>query len=389
MCPRQDFGPLLRSRRVAAKLSQAELARRARVSRATISNLEEGRTEPAGDTRQRLAQVAALGLDKEIAEHAEPAQWMASQYNPLDMSRNMERVLNGPGGTLEQTYAYLDPSSATDWYDNANQPAYIERFRDAFPAEEIASVALEGHTDRRLDLIALGVGDGRCEARLAQRLAERGDLRAYLLDISHPLLVEGWKRVAAALPGVPVFPIHGNFLDLRSAIALSHRTDDRRRCWTMIGNTFGNLDYEPRFLADLAACSRRGDLLLLDVDLAWAPADDVAAIRAADPALCNDLPQHAVRWLTGLLWRHCRGAQRVRLEVEMSTRCPLPGSYQLSFIGHVVLPGEQAVRHQLFLARRYTLVRLAAELGDLGWKPLQSTTYGPNRQKGCLLLERV
>ena len=394
----EHFGAVLAEHRRNAGFSQSRLARMSGLSRGTIANIEAGRTLPAKDTRQRLLRVKQLALptDKEDASASAPAPWITRLYSPLDMSREMERLLNGPGGTLEQTYSYVDPQSARDWYDYANLPDYVAKFRSQFPAKELAAAALSRENHRALDLIALGVGDGMCETDLALQLAAKmgkePDLRCYLLDISHPLLVEAYKHAAGELAGIaPVFPIHGNFHDLRSVIALAVRTEERRRLWCMIGNTFGNLDHEPRFLTDLAACAQKGDLLLLDLQLVWADASDRAAILATDPAFINKLPLPLVRWLTGPLHRHCRDVRGIRLDIELSTRCLLPGSYQLTFWATAEHERGYSVRHQVHLIRRHTLSLLATELRDMGWRTVRQFTYGPDvpQHRGGLLLERV
>ena len=395
----EHFGAVLAEHRRNAGLSQSRLARVSGLSRGTIANIEAGRTLPAKDTQQRLLKVKQLALPTGQSEEtptATPTSWITRLYSPLDMSREMERLLNGPGGTLEQTYSYVDPQSARDWYDYANLPEYVAKFRNQFPAKELASATLGRENHRAIDLVALGVGDGICETELARQLAvkmgKEPDLRCYLLDISHPLLVEAFKHAAGELKGVaPVFPIHGNFHDLRSVIALAVRTEERRRLWCMIGNTFGNLDHEPRFLTDLTACTRSGDLLLLDLQLTWADADDRTAILAADPIFQKKLPEPLVHWLSGPLHRHCRGARHIKLDVELSLRCPLPGSYQVTIWATVEQASGGIARHQIFLNRRHTLPLLAAELRDMGWRTVRQFTYGPDepQHRGGLLLERV
>jgi transcriptional regulator with XRE-family HTH domain len=54
--------PNLRTARVRAKLTQAQLAEKANVGRATISKLEAGRTTPQPETARRLAQALKINL---------------------------------------------------------------------------------------------------------------------------------------------------------------------------------------------------------------------------------------------------------------------------------------------------------------------------------------
>jgi transcriptional regulator with XRE-family HTH domain len=62
-----ELGRRIAERRRALKLTQAELARRARVGRVTLDALENGRTGELGFTRIGRI-LAALGLDLRITE---------------------------------------------------------------------------------------------------------------------------------------------------------------------------------------------------------------------------------------------------------------------------------------------------------------------------------
>lgn len=389
------FSQSLRAARERAQLTIAELARRARVCRGTIHNLESGTTLPASSTLRRLQSVIPLdgggdGLGSD--DHLQPlnaAHWMSTRYDPLQLGRDMVAMLNGPGGTLEQTFAYLDSQSADDWFQLSNQPVYLEKFKAKIPVRDFARCVAEHVDARGLDLIALGVGDGKSETRMAQALVQEvgpTGLHVYFMDISHPLLVAAYKHALAALPGsVPVFPIHGNFLDLGRVLPLQQPARERRRLWTMFGNTLGNLAHEPTFLRDVGACARRGDLLLIDVQLAWAPAHDLAAVRKNDPALLHPVPAVDTRWLTGPVRRHCRGCRKVRLQLSVTNRCPMPGSYELNFTAYVD-SSEGSRQFDVFRARRYDLEQLGGELKDLGWLPRRSAKYGPKPQHMALLL---
>lgn len=62
-----ELGRRIAERRRTLKLTQAELARRARVGRVTLDALENGRTGELGFTRIGRI-LAALGLDLRVAE---------------------------------------------------------------------------------------------------------------------------------------------------------------------------------------------------------------------------------------------------------------------------------------------------------------------------------
>src|ERR687887_2830723 len=65
---RRPFGALLRAYRVAAGLSQEELAERARLSARTIGDLERGVSNaPRKDTVELLAQALDLGAPERAA----------------------------------------------------------------------------------------------------------------------------------------------------------------------------------------------------------------------------------------------------------------------------------------------------------------------------------
>ncbi len=400
ICAR-DFGTLLRQRREAARLSQSELARRARLTRGTVHNIEEGLTEPSPTTLRRLRGLTELRLDAVDLGGAEAGwqlgSWLSPKYDPVALAADMTALLNGPGGTLEQTYQYLDAQSAADWLRYCSEESYVSSFRDKVPAQQLAQTIAGRLGGRGLDINALGVGDGRTETRLVQALltevTEQPDLRMYLVDISHPLLVTAFKHAASLLAAsrVPVFPVHGNFYEVSRIVPLHYQPpgSTRRRLWTMFGNTFGNLPHEPSLLADLYACTSRGDMLLLDVQLVWAPAEDMEAVRAADPALRRPLPERIVQWLSGPLLRHCRGVRSVRLSVDSNHHCPLPGSYELVIWADVRLERESR-RFAAWRIRRYDLHKLAATLGELGWRKVLSHSYGPEpKRMGVMLCERI
>lgn len=388
-----DFGRRLALCRRARELSQTRLAKMTGLSRSTIKNLEEGRTQPSRDSLARLTEVLQM-LGSEASSAVEPPHpgcW-SSHYDPVSMSREIAQRLNGIGGVMEQTAAYLDNQSAADWLDYAGAASYESKYRAVFPLDALADAVLQHWVTTSFDVVGLGVGDGRGETAVVRALSSRAaglGIRFYMLDISHPLLVVAYNHATTELASTPVFPIHGNFLALRNVVALGVR-QDRPRLWTMLGFTFGNLDHEPRFLFDLGAVASPGDLLLLDVSIGWGSPDDEKAVRAADPALNSPVPPLCEKWLLGPIRRHCPNIAKLALEVDFSSICPVPGTYQLTFVASAVLASGFRARHQLFLLRRYRLAELTATLASLGWRAIAQHTYGTARphRAGVLLLEK-
>lgn len=388
-----SFGDKLRVARELAGMSQSALARKCGITRGTVYNIEEGITEPSPSTARRLRDRSGLKFD--IAEHAPPLSHdplFSPRYDPMALASEMVALLNGPGGTLEQTFAYIDTQSANDWYEYSNLPAYQNNFKAKLPVVDLANTIMKNVDARGLDFIALGAGDGKNESRLAAPLSERMGaslLRFYLLDISHPLLVAAYKHAVASVPPqVAVFPVHGNFLDLRRILALQLQPgQERRRLWTMFGNTFGSLSHEPDFVRDVSSCARTGDFLLLDVQLIHASAQDLDSVRKLDPALQHEPAEVALRWLSGPIYRHCRGVQDVEIQVGVTNLCPMPGSYELQFTAKVT--SNHADREfGVFRSRRYDLGLLSQKMEDLGWSKKLALKYGRGDAMAVLLAER-
>lgn len=416
--PARSFAQQLRSHREAAGLSQAELARRAGIRRSTVNNLERGRTEPSAATLQALAGVEALAMPARFPQPPpalsnrarpelsnvsnrdglpwSPRSHYAPTYEPLKHAAQMEAFCNGPGGALDQVYLYLDHQSAADWLSYCSESRYVRHYRDQIPLDDAAVRIAAEVRQAGLDVVALGPGDGRTETRLVELLAERlpppPDLRLYLLDISHCLLHRAFRHAADALAHIPVgiYPIHGDFYHLPSYEVLTYRAprDQRVRVWTLLGHTVGNLLDEARYLADLHACARPGDFALFDVQTTFAPAADLAAVQAADPALQAEPPRLVQQWLTGPLRRHCRPLRELHLRVEVSNRCPVPGSYQLQFIGTVTDPAGVTKRFELARGKRYDLAELSRALSALSWDTVDVAAYGPMPQHCARILVR-
>ena len=396
--PPANFGELLRSRREEAKLSVADLARKTGVVRTTIHNIEQGHTTASPQTLKLLASVKSLRLTElDASQGAALDNWFTQQYDPMQMVRGMDAVLNGPGGQIEQTLLYLDPQSAADWYALSNSEQYITAFRSKIPLDKLAERILRESKGVGLDVDGLGCGDGKTETALMQRLADHmptpPDLHLYLLDISHLLLYGAYRFALDALAPrrIPVVAIHGNFNDIsKNPLLYMHpRSIRRMRVFLMMGYTLGNIHDEPWFFRDLAACAQPGDLAALDCQLVRAPADQADQIHANDaPIRVKRFPDAYTSFLSGPLRRHCNGLLGMKLRSELSTHCLVPGSYAVESWADVEKEGEPLRRFLVWRVKRYDLEKLSESLRSLGWNTVQTWKYGPEKLAAVLLIQR-
>lgn len=409
-----EFGKTLERLRGAADLSRPALAKRAGLCRNTITNIEAGKNNPVHSTLMRLLAVPELGLShadipwRQLAdeEASTPNCWIAPGYDPIKMFVDLITLLNGQGGSLEQTYAYLDPKSALNWFGLSNQSSYATVYRESLPLGELATKMLERVGHSRMDFIALGAGDGKQEVRLVQHLLEQSqartsknqtDISLYLLDISQPLLSEALRHANEMLSGrsgVTVWAVQGNFHHLPRYTQLHYAPQraNRRRVVTMLGNTLGNLDNEPSFFRHCLVGFAPGDLLLLDVDITHAPAHSPEDIRREDPALQQSVRPAHIEWLGGPLLRYCNGAVDVQIRYELDTHCPVPGSYCLDALATVKLADGREKLFSVFRFKRYDPPNLIRLLEGFGWEAVAQYPYGPNPQrpiKTLLLFRRV
>ena len=217
---------------------------------------------------------------------------MCPSYEPVREVAAVGRLLNGAGGHVEQTNAYLDPQSAAAYLALCQQNPIISGLRARTPLAEAARriIATSGPVD--LQLIALGPGDGVLEVRLLQHLAEAAhtpSLDLCLLDISQPLLSCALKHADDFLKDrsqVRVWGMQCNFYDLPlySHLLTTRATKKRQRVFCMLGGTMADLDNEPRFFQhSLQACDQ-GDLLLLDMQVARGSCFEADEIKKRDKA---------------------------------------------------------------------------------------------------------
>ena len=377
---------MLRDRRLALGMSLEALGLRIGVSASTLKQIESGVRAPSRKTLLLLQKAVELelNLDGFLSKQTAPQVstslncFIAPGYEPVKMVMELSEALNGPGGYLEQTSAYLEHQSALQYLRMANEPGYLTAYRVGNPLERVAEVICDNSRGSGIEMIALGAGDSREEVRLVQNIVARmelPDLRLYLLDISQPLLSEGFKHAADVLynqQGVSYFAMQANFhnMDRYTQLHYTPERSHRRRLVTMLGRTIGNLDNEPKFFKyNLIGC-HPGDLLLMDFQLACAPVSDPDAIRRRESVLSGGKPpgQRAREdWLSSAIWRHGRDVTDVKFQYGLVSDGAVPGSYSIEVVATVHARGREPRQFSLFRFRRYDLDSLSKCLAELGW----------------------
>lgn len=311
--------------------------------------------------------------------------------------------MSSRGGSVEQTYAYLDHKSATNWYQLSTQSEYASKYRAKTPLEEMARGILAESQHARFDVIALGSGDAMQEVRLVQHLLDQaeaknlmGDTRLFLVDISQPLLSVAYQHASKALGqrGVYLCAVQGDFHQWPQYTQLHHieERSHRRRIVCMFGNTIGNLDNEARFFEHTLVGLGIGDLLLVDFLLAYGSPEQPEEIERRDPSLSRPVPPAHVEWLGGPIWRYCKDVVDVNLSYRLDLKCQFPGAYTLDTIAKVRLRDGRERTFSTFRFKRYDSQRFADTLRQFGWELLADLPFGPDPAKpvmAALLFRKV
>ena len=395
-----QFGRLLRDKRNAAGLSRVQLARRAKISDATIKFIETARHPPSRATLIRLIGVSDLKLRwADIPGHpAPPASeapspiespslrvplncLLAPSYDPLALHAELTCFLQGAGGYIEQTHAYLEPGSIAAYQSLCRTWLPEARLRSLMPLEEIAQQIASVCGGAPLQLLALGSGDGRVETQLAGGLVAAGitGLELCLLDISPALLTSAYHYAVsrlASLRQLHIWAIQGNFHHLPLYAALHRPSAQPRRLITMLGETLAHLDHEPRFLQQSLLDCHRDDLLLLDLPVAPASCADATRIPRHDRLFASGVPAPYAAWLGASLARHCPQAERIDFHWELETQRPVPGSYALHAIATVTSSQRAERRFSVFRIARYDWPQFIQCLRGLGWEEIGAEMYG-------------
>ena len=405
----QRFSALLRQRRESAHLTRGEVSKRAGLSERTIKNIENGQVSPSRDTLLRLLEVEELKLTWKdvlgdlpqlgpVSEESSDSSYncyVPPGYEPLRMFQQHVRMLNGPGGHIEQTNAYLEHRSALSYVSMCNDVEYVTAFRAKYPLDVLARWIHSSGGQEPLKVIALGSGDGYLEIRLVQHLLSmrpKPDIELLLFDISQPLLTTAYQRAVDTFgeqSAVHTLLVHGNFHDLGQYPQVSYTPAKgrRRRIYTMLGSTIANLDSEPRFFEHSLAHCQTGDMLLLDFQPRTSPvgaSEDVT--RGQDPAFHHPVKQALADWLGAPFRSHCPDYVSHDFSLQLVHQCLIPGSYALDAIATVRTKSQTERRFSMFRFKRYDEALLAESLARFGWEKLVALPIGESDRAPVAML---
>lgn len=310
-------------------------------------------------------------------------------YDWLRQLRERDAFLRGSGGVLRQHQAYLDPTSALAYTTCRTRWREAAELRAALPIVQLAQHIADEVGRCPLQLLGLGAGDGSTELALALRLLALTGTRPldlYLIDLSVPLLCLAQERIAAL--GPPPLRLRLVAGDLRElCLALPPPRARGRRIFTLLGGTLADLEDEARFLRHELSRAVPGDLLVLDVEPAVAPIEQLEEIRAREPLVGADLPPLVADWLVGPL-RRARPETHMGCTIELDRHLTLPQSYALSVVATLPVEERPPQRFVLYQFKRYDPGKLVACLERWGWSLRVELAYGAGPGGVLLLCQR-
>ena len=373
-------------------MSARELSLNAGLSPSVVQLIEDQRRLPGLDTVERLAAALSvstpwLAFGTGPQSRSEVSYYVEPGHDSIGMVRELASLLTGPGGHIEQSYKYLDAADADNWCELTQQDRY-GGFSESKPLEQVAAAVLQQIGRTGLDVIGLGVGTGTHEARLIDKLLDGGyaDLRLFLVDISQPLLSLACQQTTKMLSGhahIPITAINGNFFHLPSYEEVFQTTHRRQRLLTLFGNTLGNLDNEIRFIRNSLSGAQRGDLFLIDVGVAKAPAERVDLLTANEPVLGKTRSPELQKQLklqerfnVGPLLRYRNDIAEFEYMYSLdTTSCVIPGSYAIHMSANTRLTNGGSCQFSLGYIKRYDIAKLAERLKTEGWGHVGSWEY--------------
>ena len=305
----------------------------------------------------------------------ERSRWLNCVLTPhRRLSREaaeMPHTLRAERTALRPIWAYLGPASADSYR------LYVRRCPEtqarAASLDLLATLIRPHLRAKSLDVLVLGVGEGRQDIYLATRLLRAGDPASSLglVDLSEPLLTAAYVHAAESLPHVAVWALLADLEELSSYADLLSLLD-RQRVIVLLGGTLGEIEDELRFLRYGLAFCTAGDLLVLDVPLSAGGDNAVRSKRQG--AAAQQRLDAAAAWLTTALSPYSDG-EPLAWSLRLNSGEGIRGSYSWTAVasGHAS-SGPCAI--ELWRCKYYESAPLIEQLYALGWEHVAACAYG-------------
>lgn len=389
-----------------------------------LGTLETVKTGVAARIR---ALKSAAGQRAVIDGHTEVE--IEAGSSPTDLQRQFQELVGYD--YIGHRFLYYEPQGALAWerlmragYDQDRWLAGAAKCVDAWleartPGPLAAALGVDGRGRLKgLELVALGSGEAAKELsclgavmKLEKALGRTLPLLAFApVDVSIPLLiraaVDARKLLAADRTAAPfstsVTPFCSDFEEGRLGFArrLSGNEPSAEkgvRLVSLLGNTFGNLRDEDRFLRErMLALVRPGDWLWLEVGIRPKELEDEPLYLLTQEGHAETASEANRRLLLEGPYRRWEAALgRSNAEVEMRVRlrqndesARVPGS--INFCHDLVFKNDRRVCTMLY-SRRYDIAKLSHWLGAYGFE-VESTSAvedsGHHARVAHLLLRR-
>lgn len=410
-----------------------ELADSVGVSPETINNWRSGAVrELKRQKLDALLDVFRQRIDRNIVQRATPLLTpieVAEGSNPAELQRQFRDRIHYD--YLGHRFLYFDAQGALAWESlistGYHQDLWLQGVRDCTeqwfglgsagkstrskaPLRE--GLGLDGRGRKKgLDILSLGPGEGSKEALIMERLcrswaAELPWLSLTEVDVSIPLLIRASNAANTALAGVDTKEVsftaicedfeEGQLALLDRLPSSGMEPETRRRVVLILGNVFGNLRDEERFVRErLGRMMDTGDLLWIEVGVRPERIEEDPLFRLTQEGheeTASDANRRLLlegpyrRWEAALGRPPTELALRIWLR-EDDDAARVRGS--VNFCHDIVIPRERRSCTMLY-SRRYKPDELAGWFRRLGFvvEAKQSVKDGRGRERVCHLLLR-
>jgi transcriptional regulator with XRE-family HTH domain len=394
-----DIGKRLSTARERTGLSRRRVSLDAGLAPEAVHSIEHTSRMPGIDTTERLANV--LGVSAAwLAYGVEPLRRIynfriAPSFNGMARAAELDATLRGAGGRIDQSFLYSDALGAHRYMEIA------QNYR-GLPVKHAATSIL-AQTQDALTVVALGSGHARHETALVEHLVRPGlsdvagepSIELYLIDASVCMISEGYRYASEQLGrhGIPITAIEGDFIRLPTFSDCFSSRGPRRKLFTLLGFTVGNLDNEITFLRESLMGAVRGDFLLVDylvADRSFANIEEVIANDPVSRILASGgtiTTSRFLAFLAGPVSRHY-GEDVLTLSLRGEKESgAIPQSYSVEvWVTARTRHGEK--RFMTVSLRRYEGTEFVQAFARNGWTLVQEWPFGPDRPSSLALFQR-